>query len=231
MIFVYTVTDFKINAIDCIDLLYKSIVKEKNIDFFVISNKKHTKKIKYNFLLDENETDYIGFCKYSKFIPNNYEKYVYIDSDVLFFEKISSVLSDCQFSAVKEIEHCRGNWHLHEGCNNKMIDKFPGINAGIFTYDNVNFLRKVRNLFENKIYKKNYRQLAALEQSSLNYALADECGYDFDKINDITNKVKLYAKEQVQLNKKIYHFCGDFFNEMQTKYKRMITFLRKNKIY
>ena len=86
MILVYTVSDFKPQADQCINMMVDSLKKD-NFDFCVITNKNPPSNFKHNVVVDTNNYDYVGFLKYSEKIPENYDYYVYLDSVLLIKSK------------------------------------------------------------------------------------------------------------------------------------------------
>jgi hypothetical protein len=145
-ILVYTVTDFKHYADNCIEMLFENIKKKDNVDFCVISSIPPPEKFKYKTIVDNNGLNAGTFCfknlnflslvrsLYEPFISGephadarleqssyNYAvcKYVAFDFSLCF--NLSSVVklfaSDCWFTPEKKLYHfC--------GFSNEMFSKF-----------------------------------------------------------------------------------------------------------
>jgi hypothetical protein len=231
---VYTISDFKDGAIDCIRMMKNSIIGN-NFDFVIISNKKID--CEYEIIIDETIDNYIGFLKYSAKVPKGYDQYIYFDSDILFFAPISDFCSNQEFSIVFE------NLKMNSQCSaGKFWFKYPydssdeyfhnikniyGINAGSFAFKNISFLSNVRSFFE-KFKSNDIVSNAILEQSSFNYALCIQNNFDFSKCFDFTSKAVIHAKpNSFNINKKLYHFTG-FSNTMINKKEMMKKFIYEN---
>ena len=231
----YTISDFKEDAIDCIRMMRNSI-SDNNFDFAIIA----TKKIdcEYEIIVDESVDNYIGFLKYSPKVPTGYDQYIYLDSDILFFGPISSFYSNQEFSIVfedlKMNSLCSAGkfWfkYPHDSSESYThnIENLYGINAGSFAFKNTSFLSNVRFFFE-KFKLNDILSNAILEQSSFNYALCIQNNFDFSKCLDFTNKAVIHAKpNSFNIDKKLYHFNG-FTNGMIHKKEIMKKFIDENK--
>lgn len=229
--FLYTVSDFKNGALECIDLLINNI-KDRDFDFAIISNK--TISCKYKVIADEKDYQYIGFLKYSEKIPKGYDQYIYLDSDILYFGHSKDLVDDSkEFSIVKEKLLMNNEWFKYPYNDSfEYINKAglnAGLNAGTFAYKNISFLQHVRNLYEPFISQDTHLD-ARLEQSSYNFALSREVNFDFNKCHDLTSKTVLFADQHpFSAEKSIYHFCG-FSNEMNSKFSKMKKFYDNIKI-
>jgi hypothetical protein len=107
------------------------------------------------------------------------------------------------------------------------ISKLYGINAGSFCFKNLDFVQKIRNLFEPHI-SENITFNAQLEQSSFNYAVCNELSFDLTKAFNFTNITQLFAQDyKFSHEKKLYHFCG-FDNLMNGKFEKMNKFIYEN---
>lgn len=227
----YTVSDFKNHAIDCIDLLINNI-KDYDFDFAIVSNQNID--CKYKIILDEKKYEYIGFLKYSEQIPNGYNQYIYLDSDILYFGHSKDLVDDSkEFSIVKEKLLMNNEWFKYPYNDSfEYINKSSsnlGLNAGTFAYKNISFLQNVRNLYEPFISQDIHLD-ARLEQSSYNFALSHAVDFDFNRCHDLTNKTVLFADQhEFSTEKSIYHFCG-FSNEMNSKFLKMKRFYDNIKI-
>lgn len=231
----YTVSDFKDGAIDCIRMM-KNSISGNNFDFVIIAN--HKIDCEYDIIVDNNPCNYIGFLKYSTKVPQGYDQYIYLDSDILFFGAISDFYSNQEFSIVREnlkmnsICSSGRYWfrypHDHSQQYFDNIKNLDGINAGSFAFKNLSFLSKVRNNFE-KFKENEVISNAILEQSSFNYTLCIENNFDFSNCFDFTDRSIIHAKyNSFDTNKKLYHFAG-FTNSMLSKKESMQKFIHENK--
>ena len=236
MILVYTVSDFKPQADQCINMMVDSLKKD-NFDFCVITNKNPPSNFKHNVVVDTNNYDYVGFLKYSEKIPENYDYYVYLDSDILCFEKPSNLITKKKFSSVLEGRafgnklKSNSHWHKYNFCSfdqKQKLLKFPDLNAGFFSFkkSELDFIKQVKVFFESHVSLISHKN-AMLEQSSFNYAIAQYCDFDISNIEDFSDFVVMFADGSTKFsNKYIYHFCG-FTNEMKSKQRLMKKFLCK----
>lgn len=223
-ILVYTVSDFKANALDCIKLMLSSFNKI-NFDFKIITNNIAYKEYE-DVIYDEFQSEYVGFLKYSKNIPSGYDRYIYLDSDILYFGNVEDLFSDKNYSCVIEKLPMNHEWFLyknHEEKYLKSIEKLNGFNAGSFSFKNINFLSQIREAFEPYV-TQNVHADARLEQSSFNFVLSKEINFNIDNINNLTEITQLFADTaNYSDQKKLYHFCG-FSNEMSSKFFKMKKF-------
>ena len=231
----YTISDFKQGSIDCIRMMRNSIIGD-DFDFVIIANKEID--CEYDIIQDKTDDNYIGFLKYSSKIPDGYDQYVYLDSDILFFGSISNFYSNQEFSIVfedlKMNSQCSSHryWFKYPYDNsdqyNYNIKNLYGINAGSFAFKNILFLSKVRSYFE-KFKSNDVLNNAILEQSSFNYALCIENNFDFSNCFNFTNQSIIHAKsDSFCKNKQLYHFAG-FTNSMIHKKETMEKFIYENK--
>lgn len=222
----YTVSDFSDKARDCIDLLLSNIDKSDDFDFVVVSNNKnHPKDI--SVVVDNSNINYIGDLKYSLEIPKGYSRYVYLDSDILFYGSIKDLYDeDKDYSLV--FENIPMNLHFfsypYSDDNHKNMEKnLLGLNAGTFSFKNHSFLQIVREKISN-VRIHNPVTAAMYEQSALNYVISKLLNYDFSLAKNLTPITSLFAQEHpYDENKKIYHFCG-FNGSMINKYRLMENF-------
>jgi len=224
----YTVSDFKHNALDCIEMMLQNI-KDSDFDFAIVSNKEVD--CRHKIILDKKPYNYIGFLKYSECLPKDYDRYIYLDSDILYFGCISNLfVENKEFSIVKEKLQMSNEWFKYPYLNTpdylNKVHNTLGLNAGTFSFTSVKFLENTRELFEPFISQE-IHQDARLEQSSFNLALSREVNFDFSKCHDLTETVVLFADQSsYQSDKTLYHFCG-FSNEMQSKLFKMKNFYDK----
>jgi lipopolysaccharide biosynthesis glycosyltransferase len=224
----YTVSDFKNSALDCIEMMLKNI-KGSEFDFAIVSNKEVD--CRHKIILDQKPYNYIGFLKYSENLPKEYDRYVYLDSDILYFGQINELFAENkEFSIVREKLKMSNEWFKYPYLNTpdylSKINNVFGLNAGTFSFKDVSFLKNVRSLFEPFISQE-IHQDARLEQSSFNFALSREVDFNFSKCYDLTDISVLFADQSsYQSDKLLYHFCG-FSNEMQSKLFKMKNFYDK----
>jgi hypothetical protein len=182
-----------------------------------VSNKR-LENCPFNVIIDPIERAYVGFLKYSPRVPSGYDRYLYLDSDILFFDKVNSFFLEKPFSVVLESLPMSNEWfnYFRSG---EDFSQYSGINAGSFGFYDYSFLARVRKLFEPFVSGDVHRD-ARLEQSSFNYAVLKTIGGDFSLLEDFSPQSLLFAQSDSPLNKKLYHFCG-FSNEMSSKYYKM----------
>ena len=227
----YTITDFKQGSLECIDLLYSSLLlnNHDNFDFYVVSNIKPAFKIKYPLILASDLKSFnIIYTKYTELLPDTYDYYIYLDSDILFFDKLESIISDKDYSIVteKKIGQIKDNpWFAYRNATNEEkldFTKIAPINAGTFAFSKFTILNYIRSIFLNNIFTQfSAIENVQFEQSCFNYSIYKLCGINYDSCYDISDKIELFAKTIT--NKQVYHFCG-FTNEMASKYIRMKNF-------
>lgn len=230
----YTVSDFKDGALECINMMLNHI--EGEFDFIVISNRDFD--CGHKVYVDDSCGSYIGFLKYSKQIPEGYNQYVYLDSDILFFGELSILFDDRPLSITQELKMmgkpCEQGryWFKYpfdttQEYSNRIIN-FLGINAGSFAFKNVNFLSRVRKLFNGR-KSQNIMENAILEQSSFNYAVCQETRFDLQKALNFSDLTVFEAHKHSFTDRgRLYHFCG-FENAMIGKKEKMQNFLNENK--
>lgn len=230
-VLLYTISDFKPYSIECIDLLLRSIITDIYYDFAIISNQSTHISTNHNIIVDNNINHSYIYLKYSKQIPKNYDYYIYLDSDILYFDKISKLLPLYkQFTIVKENMKIEKNpWFYYpfniDPIEDELIQNSEAINAGSFAYNN-NQLSIIHTIYDMCIKHHNDDPLhnAKLEQSSFNYIVNKNNNFDLSNCYDITDATMLFASnKKPDTNKVLYHFCG-FTGEMITKYVNMKKF-------
>jgi hypothetical protein len=201
-----------------------------NFDFKIITNNSNYKDCD-DIIFDDFQCNYVGFLKYSKYIPEGYDAYIYLDSDILFFGSPRDLITEKEYSCVIEDLPMTDEWFLYKKHDRDYIDRIKnlnGFNAGTFCFKNLDFLKKIRNSFEPHITDSIHLN-ARLEQSSYNFILSKEINFDTNNIFDLTSITQLFADMHPYTDsKKIYHFCG-FSNEMQSKFFKMKSFYDKYK--
>jgi hypothetical protein len=237
-ILVYTVSDFKPFAAECVRLLFQNFKSStySNVDYLVITSLSQNhlipKNFEYKTISDDFCSNYIGFLKYSKCIPNGYDAYIYLDSDILYFGTADQLLCiDKNFSIVFEKLKMSNEWFRYKNASQDeagFFDQTNGLNAGSFCFKDISFTKTVRDLFE-KYINGDVHSDARLEQSSFNYAICKSTNFNLSECFDISPIVRLFASEHTfSDDKKLYHFCG-FSNEMASKFYKMNLFLNEKK--
>lgn len=225
-IMIYTISDLRSESLECVDLLYKSLLIKNStddFDFYVITNDKNYVNFdsdKYKFLFDNNYNSYIGWSKFSESIPKDYEFYLYFDSDILVYESLSNLIGEEDFTIVFEelkMSYLWFNFPYASETEKIVFNNTPGINAGTFGFRDLNFINSVRKYCEMYDFSnQNEIDQAKFEQSAFNYCIFKQ---DNKRIKDISKIVKLHAKENISEHS-IYHFCG-YEGHMNTKLSRM----------
>ena len=233
----YTISDLNPESIQCVDMLYDSIFsqtinKQYNIDFYVVSNKLPTHYIKYNCILSEYNDAHIVYSRYTSNLPSGYDKYIYLDSDILFFDDILSIIDNrYDFGLVTEgdIGCMNSDWWRYPFCKQEDIeifDSLKGINSGTFVLSNKEYLTEVSKLFIPYLHlwkTKDGSENAMFEQSCFNYFIAKKCGASLDNCYLLTDKIELHCADKPPSHKKIHHFTGFGFG-MSKKLKYMQKF-------
>jgi hypothetical protein len=201
-----------------------------------LTNKHDQDSNDYNIIYDaQYSCNYIGGLKYqTKLLPDSYDYYIYLDSDILYFDNVENLLpSDKQyFSVVRETQYLVGDsdWFLFSQADkhddyNRLLNS-PAINAGTFVYhqSQIDYIFSIYNLY--KQYHTNRIEYdCKLEQSIYNYIINKKINFNnYDLYKDLSSITQLFAAQsKPQKNKTLYHFCG-FSNEMTTKYMHMTNF-------
>ena len=227
---VYTVSDFSEKAAECINLLFEGIEKDEFLDFCVISNKPSPEGFKYKTIVVETTSNYIGHLKYYPGLPNA-DRYLYLDSDILFFGHVDTVFSEnFDLSVVVEDFSLNGEWFSYHISNkNKLPYNVFGLNGGTFAFKDRNFLIRMTEKIDAH-FDSNYSPHlnAMLEQSLFNEAIGETCNYDWSLVNNLTEIARLHVPDSCIYDSKIqiYHFCG-WTGGMSSKYSRMLNFLER----
>ena len=239
-VFIYTVSDFKPGSIECIEMLFSTLLKEnnENVELNIITNnnrpyKEIDKRIKIIEDNNENGNKWVGFLKFSDKIPRGYSYYVYLDSDILYYGKSSDLFDiNCDFTIVREGRVPMINeWFFYKKSTQEefvKMSKLIGLNSGTFAYKDINFLERVRKLYENETASDALSN-GKLEQASFNYAICKEIDFTIDnRVLDLSDKALLHATgKQFNKEKTIYHF-NSFTNTMNRKVDKMKAFLDSN---
>jgi len=235
---VYTCNDLQ-HSLPCVDLLYNSLLKNNtsgSFDFAVVCNNRSHQKVDYNVLYDEScPPQYIGFLKYSSVISDEYDYYVYLDSDILFYDQLNTILPDGDKLVCVALEgkssmidspqwhsFCYGDRIRSSGQNRNCI------NAGQFSFHKSSrILSLVRNnLATIPIHSFNSFNCAMSEQSSFNYTISQI--WDCADTEKLTSRLSTSPETQNSSDKTIFHFAG-FHEGMIHKHERMINFIQTHK--
>lgn len=232
-IVLYTISDFKEKSIDCIKLLLSSMIEDIDYDFYVITNKSNI-ECEFDTLHDCSTNKYVGYLKYAtNLFSKTYDYYIYLDSDILYFDKLSKLLPQKPqeiFSIVKE-ENTKvkdSDWYNFQyGPEEEMsiIRNLPALNAGSFAFrhDKKDSLFEAYELY-HRYANKNIAHDVKLEQSIYNYTIYKNINFDLLNCHDLTTITKLFATNSTQQKEKtLYHFCG-FSNKMTDKFTNMKNF-------
>jgi hypothetical protein len=224
-ILLYTISDFKERSIECIDLLLSGIIFDISVDFIILSSSRihHTN---HKIVYTDQESNYIGSLKYSPSVPNNYDYYIYLDSDILYFDKISKLINiNKKYTLVYENTKIHKNpwWYFkYSDTDTTPLEQSQALNAGSFAFSQSEYkiLNDIYTTYQNYA-TNNIGKNAQLEQSIFNYYIYKYLNFNTDHVHDITNITQLFASDYpLQNNKKLYHFCG-FTNTMTSKYQKM----------
>jgi lipopolysaccharide biosynthesis glycosyltransferase len=235
----YTISDLNPISVQCVDMLYDSIFSQKsntknNIDFYVVSNKLPTDYIKYNCILSEFNNAHIVYSRYTSNLPSGYDKYIYLDSDILFFDDLLSLIDDrYEFGLVTEgtIGDMNGSWWKYPFSTEediKIFNSLTGINSGTFVVSDKEYLVQVAKLFIPYLHlwqTQSDSSNAMFEQSCFNYFIAKKCGIALDNCYLLTDKVELHCADKPPSHKKIYHFTGFGFGM-----KKKLEYMQKFKL-
>lgn len=236
-ILVYTCNDLQ-HSLPCVDLLYNSLLKNNtsdSFDFAVVCNNRSHQKVDYNVLYDESyPQQFVGFTRYSSVIPSGYDFYLYLDSDILFYDKIENVLPSeyngiCVATEGNNLMINSPYWHSYGYVDkiNKKGNHRPCVNSGEFSFGkSSNLLSMVReNLMSLYSHEFDSMTCAMYEQSSYNYTMIDL--WDCVNTSKLTSKLS-FCPEKDSHDKTIFHFAG-FQEGMIHKHQRMMNFIQTHK--
>lgn len=228
-ILTYTLCDFKTDALNAVELLLDSLIDDIDSDFLIISNTDKISKSKYPILIDQSYESILS-VKFSKYLPRNYDCYIYFDSDILYLNKLSNLISnEKDFTIVKEQRKMTEKWFFyknHSPDHLRLIqNQKHGINSGFFVCKDIDFIDLCRSLQDTELQQYNskvFQHTSFAEQSSFNYALMLATNFNLsEKCFDFTNNCILFAhKYPIKDKHYMYHFCG-LTGEMESKYKKM----------
>jgi len=229
---VYTCNDLSKNSpsLGCLELLYQSLLTKNNtteFEFLVLTNNKNAEQISHTVVYDDEFGEvFPGYLKFTRKLPSGYDRYLYLDSDILFYEKIENVMpSDSPICVMKESE-CPmfdSDWHRYHQLDENTLRSHANkwcVNSGQFSFKREsNLTESVRRyLFVNRdlVYSHDH---AKNEQSSFNRYLLDVWdAVDFSKFGD-----RVTLTPEIETTKSIFHFAG-FSSGMQSKLHRMNNF-------
>lgn len=223
-ILVYTCSDFSPYAKECIDLLYASIYNKNKFDFAVVTNNLNAPKT-FNIIYDDSKINFVVDLRYSSKLPKDYDRYIYLDSDILFYGDVELLYdSSKEHSIVTEPTSMAGEWYSYpfsDSLHKEKESKLEALNSGTFSFTDTSFLSEVRE-FLSKDTKSSPSESAKFEQACYNYAMCKKLNYDFSKAHKLNDFVQLFAQyNPVSINKKLYHFNG-FSGNMVEKYRLMV---------
>lgn len=212
---VYTVSDLTESSIECLDLMYKSLLiknDQNDFDFYVLTNNKDCNlnvHQNWNIIYDECSSVYVGWLKYSTKIPKDYDLYYYFDSDILCYESLDNLVDDCEFSFVIQFNKMSEKWFCYPLATEDEKIKFSNVdafNAGTFVLKDLSFLDEVRHHCKKFDFSNPWSvNHAIFEQASFNYNIfIKNSGLRFKNLRDL---IELYP-DKTPSEKKIYHFCG-----------------------
>jgi hypothetical protein len=245
---VYTCNDLSKNSpsLGCLELLYQSLLTKNNtteFDFLVLTNNKNAEQISHKVVYDHEFGEvFPGYLKFSPRLPSGYDRYLYLDSDILFYEKIENVMPTCSpiCAMIEPLligdteSDCRmidSEWHRYCRITDKDIETHqnkPCINSGQFSFKaESHLLGGVRSYLHESRYLSLYSRHqmhshAQNEQSSFNRYLLDVWS-DVD-LSKLTNLVTTHPERDKEKNKTVFHFTGFSSGGMQLKLSRMTAF-------
>jgi hypothetical protein len=229
---VYTISDGTPQGLACANLLYEYLQNKENFDFLIISNKKFNSGDFNTLVVEDYNHKYVGMLKYTEKLPKNYDSYVYLDSDILFFDDpLNLVNKNKKIGIVKETFLMTEGWNYYsQGELSNKLSSLQGVNAGSFSVKDLKYMKKVRDLVKRAGgLTDNLVADAKLEQSAFNYMVAEATDLDLSKCHDFTEKSVLFAaNSDFSKQKTLYHFNG-FTGEMTSKYISMTKFVQKHK--
>jgi hypothetical protein len=223
----YTLSTPDHEALECSKLLHKSLKANLgDINFKIVAPIDQKEKYETEITPAEKirpDWDYIGDLKYSPTIFNlDYDRFIYIDSDVLWFKKDFNKESNLycyeSYTRLKLNEWCSTGWDI------EIKRKYMGINAGFFSLSK-DLALKLSQYMQEKL-KKNLDP-PKLEQSMFNMFF-----YSHPEIiwKDMTDRFRLYSNEKTSYSEdKIFHF-NYYEGHMRNKLDRMKMFLENNHI-
>lgn len=226
-IFLYTVSDFSANALRCIDLLNNSLNYQNNVKLNILCNNIPPPECQFNCIFDETYKEiFPGFLKYSDKIPEGYDYYLYLDSDILFFDNITNILpkKNNLYSLVFEEKIAKNNpWFNYSGFIEN--ENIKGINSGSFVIKDRKHLQEMKNFCDTNL-SANSMVNAQIDQSALNFLVSKK---NYSNYEDFSEKVQLFcdADTNIEKGKTIFHFCG-FEGHMSNKLNKMGKFYDNN---
>lgn len=224
---VYTVSDLRETSIGCINLLYESLLKKNkksDFDFAVVTNADTSRfELNPDFITIQQQMhySYVGWLKFTNKLPDNYDSYLYLDSDILCFDYLEELMSEADVTIVYEDLPMTNEWFWYNNASPEekaLMLESKGINAGTFGFREMNFMNRLYDTMNQYDFSLTPTlEQAKMEQRILNYVMLTEI--QTKKPQDITKKVLLHAKEEYGAHT-IYHFCG-FDGHMDKKFARM----------
>lgn len=235
-ILVYTISSSREYAIKCQNLLFDNLLKyNSNIELLTITNnlKTNLNQQKYKTIYDDSD---LRLLKYSQKIPEGYDAYVYLDSDILVYGNITDIVPVKEdYGLVTEApkKMCSSPWFRYDFADLELIEEMKNktaLNAGTFVYKNTELISYIYKELQKNIDKvPYYKNKWKLEQSCFNYYFLKFR----HKYKILDERCKLFALpgDYADLNKQIFHFCGISKTLLQ-KYNQMEKFnnLRQNSV-
>ena len=245
---IYTTCDFSPQSYQCTEFLYRSLMvynSEDIFDFCVISNKINPECIFPIILIDNKIPNNLSTWKYTQHIPKGYERYFYLDSDILCFGKIDDMFNESNFSFITETHPMSDSdcyCYKYATTEEKLqMKNYNGFCAGSFGFKNIKFLSDILNLMKQKLSNTEISDNISIREKFdliLPDALLDQTSFNYWifkqlpelKYCDLSNKCVIRPDGiPYTSDKTIYHFCG-FQYEMVSKYNRMKHFCHVNNI-
>jgi hypothetical protein len=245
----YTINDGNENYLKCLNLAYKSLTSilgninfniYTDIDGFVKMQKNNFDLLEKANVLDRIAQDwkFIGDLKFHKKIfEQDYDYFVYLDSDILWQYNNSDFIKQLQNSLgfiVNEGKICETDEQHTFSWNKEDLDKYRnhwGVNAGLFGLKK-DIAISLAEFFEKEV--NNYPAVDVHSQGKIEQSLFNKfiiCNQYYDKLLNISNFIyNMYNSEDVKkINEhpnKIYHFMC--FGDGKNKFEIMNSIKNKN---
>lgn len=221
---VYTVSDFTPGCVEAIKLLHSSLLtknKADTFDFAVIGTAKPPEGFPFRvYLAPFDGITYAGWLKYSIAVPQGYDRYIYMDSDILFYDNLD-LFNGSDLVLLEEELKMNSPWHCFDyevGMENQ-----NGICAGLFSYSkDCTIIAEMQELLSQLPNPVGIAQIdqARLEQQCFNYVVWVVFVGEYANISPI---VQMGVGKHATDGKTIFHFCG-FTGSMEGKAQKMKNF-------
>lgn len=226
----YTISTPDKAATQCSMMLYSSLASSLgNIDFKVAvpeaavsSYPSSFKNLIISSVKPNASWSYVGDLKYTPSVYNlNYDNFVYLDSDILWFIKNFDASLN-QFAT--ERKPITDAW-FSTGWSPKNVNR-KGVCAGFFCVSKALGL-EMSKFVSDRLAIWGEAKAPEREQSTFNQFL-ESCGYD--KWKNVSKLVVAGARPKTKFRKeKMFHFQG-LSGPMDVKYESMNEFLRNNEL-